>query len=111
MEQQPYSREMVDEKFQRVIDAIQNIKDGQDKFHGEVKAEFADLKTNFANRLTTVEEKVEKLETVRNISIGVIFLVGVCSSLILYIYFQEQQIQNNTIADIVETQKQILMQK
>lgn len=105
MEKEPYSREMVDEKFQRVLDAVQNIKEGQDKFHLEVKAEFTELKTNSVKRLSDVEDRVSSLETARNIGLGVCILAGVCASLIVYIYIHDQESQNATIQRIESSQQ------
>jgi uncharacterized protein YijF (DUF1287 family) len=36
-----------------------NLKDSQAKFHEEMKQSFADLKDNYANRLTDVEKRIE----------------------------------------------------
>jgi hypothetical protein len=80
---------------------VKNLTESQSRFHQEVRESFKELKDNYSNRLDKVETDVSMLKTARNIATGVLILAGVCSGLLLYIYFNEQNQQNAKIDFLV----------
>jgi hypothetical protein len=47
-----------------LVETVKNMKEGQDKFHIEMKESFADLKYNLADRLTKVETGLSNADKV-----------------------------------------------
>ncbi|MFA5993374.1 MAG: hypothetical protein WC823_00270 [Parcubacteria group bacterium] len=71
-----------------LVAVVKNLKEGQDKFHVEMKDSFKDLKDNFAVTLANHEERIVRLETSKTkqtvlMSIG-ISIMGVLVGLMVY---------------------------
>ena len=76
---------------------VQNIKEGQDSFHQEVRASFKELKDGYANRLDTLETRTDALEKKNMWFAGALATIGIVSTLVIYIYLTQQDIQNSKI--------------
>jgi hypothetical protein len=69
---------------------VRNIKEGQDKFHLEMKDSFKRLEDNYAGRLNIIETRLNALETSKTrqnvaMSVGIIILTTLTSLLTYHI--------------------------
>ena len=80
---------------------VKSVKDGQDIFHQEVRSSFKRLEDGYAKRLDTLENKVENLEYKNMWFAGALATIGIVASLVVYIYFNQQEVQNEQIQQLV----------
>jgi len=73
---------------------VENIKIGQEKFHIEMKDAFKDLKDNSVDRISKLENESFYIK-------GTLALIGIVASLVIYIYFTGQDIQNKQLDSLI----------
>ena len=102
-EQYPTRQEQTDhDKINTLVTTVQFIKEGQDKFHLEMKESFKELKDDYAGRLGKVEDRAEALESWRNYIVGGLSVVMILITVCAWVYISQQSIQDTRIDNLIK---------
>lgn len=77
---------------------VDTLTKSQEKFHEEVRESFKGLADNYSGRINALEGLTKWYA-------GALAVIGIVSTLVVYIYFYQQEIQDNKIDSIIAKNK------
>jgi hypothetical protein len=90
------------DKLNTLVTTVQFIKEGQDKFHLEMKESFKELKDDYAGRLNVVEGRMESIEGWRNYIAGGLAVVAILLGICAWVYISQQSVQDSRIDNLIK---------